>query len=315
MSLQDKYYSHPSAIVNSKQIGEGTKIWDFCNILEGAKIGKNCNICHGSFIEGNVTVGNNVTIKNNVSLWDGIMVEDNVFIGPGVSFTNDKFPRSKKHLKEYPKTLIKKGASIGANATILPGIIIGENAMVGAGAVVTKDVPANAIVIGNPAVIKGYTDVEVQKWDTFVKPRNTFSKTKTNVKGVEIYKLPKASDIRGELSFVEYQKELPFLVKRAYMIYNVPGKEVRGEHAHKKLHQFLICIRGSVNVVLDDGKKKIEVTLNAMELGIHISPLTWSVQYKYTEDAILLVFASEKYDPNDYIRDYQDFLRVVKHGK
>ncbi len=312
MNLQDKYYSHPTAIINSNDIGEGTKIWDYCNILKGAKIGKNCNICHGSFIEGKSVVGNNVTIKNNVSIWEGIIIEDDVFVGPNATFTNDKFPRSKKHLKEYLRTIVKKGASIGANATILPGITIGEYAMVGAGAVVTKDVPANAIVIGNPAVISGYTGVSTQKPDNFIKSQNQFSKTKTSVNGVEIYKLSKASDIRGELSFVEYQKEIPFLVKRFFMVYNVPSKEVRGEHAHKKTHQFLICLKGSLSLLVDDGKNKLEITLNALETGVYLKPLIWNVHYKYSKDAVLLVFASDKYNPKEYIRNYEEFKKIAK---
>src|SRR5258706_16443153 len=117
-----KYFIHDKAIVSSLTIGEGTKIWDFCNILKGARIGKNCNICHGSFIEGKVIVGDNVTIKNDVALWDGIIIEDNVFIGPGAVFTNDSYPRSKNNSYQQKKILIKKGSSIGANATILPGL-------------------------------------------------------------------------------------------------------------------------------------------------------------------------------------------------
>jgi len=153
-----KYQIHKNAIVKSKNIGEGTKIWAFCNILEGAKIGRRGNICDGCFMEGKVTVGNNVTIKNGVYLWDGVTVEDNVFIGPAVVFTNDLNPRSKNTKYEKKKTLVKKGSSIGANATILPGITVGKYAMVGAGSVVTKNVPDFALVYGNPAKIMGKVD-------------------------------------------------------------------------------------------------------------------------------------------------------------
>src|ERR1700690_722231 len=120
MSSQDKFYTHLSSFVLSKKIGENTKVWAFCNILKGAKIGKNCNICDHTFIENKVIVGDNVTVKSGVQLWDGITLEDNVFVGPNATFTNDKFPRSKKYLKKYPRTIVKRGASIGANATILP---------------------------------------------------------------------------------------------------------------------------------------------------------------------------------------------------
>ena len=144
---------HPLSDVQSQTIGEGTRIWQFSVVLAGAKIGDNCNICAQVFIENDVVIGDNVTIKNGVQLWDGLRIENNVFIGPNVTFTNDLFPRSKVYPVQFLQTIVKSGASIGANATILPGVTIGEGAMVGAGAVVTKDVPAGAVVIGNPAKI------------------------------------------------------------------------------------------------------------------------------------------------------------------
>ncbi|AJI53271.1 acyltransferase [Francisella philomiragia] len=144
-------FVHDLSDVQSPSIGEDTKIWQFVVILKGAVIGKNCNICSHCLIESEVVIGNNVTIKSGVQIWDGITLEDDVFIGPNVTFTNDKMPRSKQYPLQWPKTVIKKGASIGANATILPGITVGENAMIGASSVVTKDIPANEVWIGNPA--------------------------------------------------------------------------------------------------------------------------------------------------------------------
>ncbi|EPF69382.1 hypothetical protein F945_03653 [Acinetobacter rudis CIP 110305] len=151
-------FIHPLSDVKSQNIGEGTRVWQFSVIFEGAQIGCNCNICAHTLIEGGAVVGNNVTVKSGVYLWDGIHLEDDVFVGPCVAFTNDKNPRSKQYIDVYPQTTVGKGASIGANATILPGIKIGQKAMVGAGAVVTKDVPDYAVVMGNPAVIKGYVE-------------------------------------------------------------------------------------------------------------------------------------------------------------
>lgn len=144
---------HDLADVQSEHIGEGTRVWQFSVVLAGARIGSNCNICAHTMIEGDVVVGDNVTLKSGVFLWDGTRIADNVFIGPNVTFTNDLFPRSKVYPDEFSGIYIEQGASVGANATLLPGIRIGEQAMVGAGAVVTKDVPAYAVVVGNPAKI------------------------------------------------------------------------------------------------------------------------------------------------------------------
>lgn len=151
--MHDSVTIHRLSDVQSTSIGRNTKIWQFCVILPNASIGDNCNICSCVFIENDVIIGNNVTIKSGVQLWDGIIIEDDVFIGPNATFTNDIAPRSKQYPQEFLSTRIKKGASIGANATILPGVSIGEYALIGAGAVVTKDVPAGATVIGNPAHI------------------------------------------------------------------------------------------------------------------------------------------------------------------
>lgn len=149
---------HPSADVQSPHIGAGTNIWQFVVVLPEARIGQDCNICAQVFIENDVVVGDRVTIKNGVQLWDGLRVGDEVFIGPNVTFTNDKFPRSKVYPDTFPVTTIGKGASIGGGAVILPGLVIGELAMVGAGAVVTRDVPPRAIVVGNPAHVVSYVD-------------------------------------------------------------------------------------------------------------------------------------------------------------
>ena len=150
---------HELADVKSNHIGEGTRVWQFCVVLDGAKIGKGCNLCAHTLVEGDVIIGDNVTLKSGVYLWDGTRIEDNVFIGPNATFTNDSMPRSKVYPDNFQGITIKFGASIGANATILPGITIGRYAMVGAGAVVTKNVPDLSVVVGNPAKIIRYLTV------------------------------------------------------------------------------------------------------------------------------------------------------------
>lgn len=157
-NLKRSTFIHNLAEVQTEKVGAGTFIWQFAVVLNGAVIGNNCNInCH-TFIENDVVIGNNVTIKSGVFLWDGIVIEDDVFIGPNATFINDKSPRSKKYPDSFQKTLIKKGASVGANATIMGGIVLGKNSLIGAGAVVTKSVPDHAMVYGNPAIITGWVD-------------------------------------------------------------------------------------------------------------------------------------------------------------
>lgn len=149
---------HPSADVKSLTIGEGTTVWQFVVILAQARIGRDCNINAHCFVENDVVLGDRVTVKCGVYLWDGLRVADDVFIGPNATFTNDRLPRSKQYPESFPNTVIERGASIGAAAVILPGLTIGAGAMIGAGAVVTHDVPARALVVGNPARIVRYLD-------------------------------------------------------------------------------------------------------------------------------------------------------------
>ena len=150
MRLPEPPFIHGHALVESDSIGPGTRVWAFAHVMPGAVIGSDCNVCDHTYVEDDVVVGDRVTIKSGVYLWNGLRIEDDVFIGPQATFTNDPFPRSRQPF-DCPITTIRRGASIGAGAVILPGLTVGERAMVGAGAVVTKDVPDDAVVVGNPA--------------------------------------------------------------------------------------------------------------------------------------------------------------------
>ena len=306
-----KPFIHSHALCESPNIGEGTRVWAFAHVLPQAIIGESCNICDHTFIENDVIIGNNVTVKCGVQIWDGIRVEDNVFIGPNVTFTNDKFPRSKRYQGTIPVTTIKRGASLGANATILPGITIGADAMIGAGAVVSKSVPDNAIVVGNPAIIVGYVGTE--KWvDTAIASTPKLAQSEgCKVKGVNLHHMKVVEDIRGNLTVGDFDGQIPFLPKRYFMVFGVPSAEVRGEHAHHACHQFLICVRGACSVLADDGIHREEFRLDTPTIGVHLSPMVWGVQYKYTADAVLLVFASHHYDAEDYIRSYDEFISLT----
>ena len=307
-------FKHPLAVVETELIGERTRIWAFAHILPGARIGSDCNICDQTFIENDVVIGDRVTIKCGVQIWDGITLEDDVFVGPNATFTNDKFPRSRHHEQGIERTRVRAGASIGANATILPGITIGRSAVIGAGAVVTRDVPPFAIVTGNPGRISGYVGGVATEPSRPAPIPAVGGIYPSRVKGVAIYRMPLIEDLRGYLSAGE---NIPFPIKRHFLVFKVPSREVRGEHAHIELHQFLVCVHGECRIVVDDSEHREEFILNSPAVGLHIPPMVWALQYQFTSDAVLLVLASDIYKAEDYIRDYDEFckLRNAAAGK
>ena len=307
------YFAHPTAIVESRQVGPGTRVWAFAHVLPGAVIGRDCNICDHVFVENDVRVGDRVTVKCGVQLWDGLRLEDDVFVGPNATFTNDPFPRSRLRPDRFAQTIVLAGASIGANATILPGITIGRNAMVGAGAVVTFDVPANAIVAGNPAQIQGYVSTRPTGSDTKLRPLD--EPDACRVRGASVIGLRLAVDSRGSLAAAEVGKQLPFVPRRMFFVYDVPSRDVRGEHAHREQDQFLLCVKGSCSLVVDDGERREELRLDSPRRAVHLRRLVWSVQYRFSTDAVLAVAASGEYDSDEYIRDYEEFLRLAQAGR
>src|SRR5690554_3042411 len=249
MTAEKPYFVHPQALCESQNIGAGTRVWAFAHVLPEARIGRDCNVCDHVFIENDVVVGDRVTIKCGVQLWDGTEIEDDVFIGPNATFTNDRFPRSKQYPESFARTRVSQGASIGANATLLPGITIGPNVMVGAGAVVTRSVPPNAIVVGNPAKIVGYVNAGSRSAAASGPAPTVPGVTKTDVAGVTLHTFRTVPDMRGSLTAGEFDREIPFKPLRYFLVYDVPTAETRGEHAHYRCHQFLIAVKGSVRVV------------------------------------------------------------------
>lgn len=307
-------FVHEQGLCESDEVGPGTRIWAFAHVLSGARVGADCNICDGVFVEGGAVVGDRVTVKSGVQLWDGVVLEDDVFVGPNATFTNDPFPRSREWLEDHPRTVVRVGASIGANATILPGLEIGAGAMVGAGAVVTRSVPPHAVVMGSPARIHGYAgsapaDAPPRE------PPVTPGTMPLAVRGVHVQRFAGFSDLRGRLTAGEFPGDgIPFTPQRWFLVYDVPSREVRGEHAHRACHQFLICVHGRVNVAVDDGTNRGEVVLEEPTVGIYVPPLVWASQFRYESDSALLVLASHPYDPDDYIRDYDTFLDEATAG-
>jgi acetyltransferase-like isoleucine patch superfamily enzyme len=284
---------HPSALVETSSIGERTRIAAFVHILAGARIGKQCVILDHAFVDRHVNLGDRVTIGAGARLCGWLELRDDVVVGPNTVFAADGMLRTK----------VGPAVSIGAAAAILPGVEIGEGAVISAGTVISGNVPSRAIVSGNPARITGYVQPVIEP-----PPAGP----ETPVRGVVLQALPRFEDMRGALTVAEVQKHIPFPVARLFLVYDVSTREVRGEHAHRRLEQFLICIRGSCAVVADDGENRQEYLLDSPNCGLYLPPLIWSVQHKHSPDAMLLVVASAPYDPGDYIRDYELFRQTVQ---
>jgi len=182
---------------------------------------------------------------------------------------------------------------------------------VGAGAVVASNVPPNAVVVGNPATITGYVETAVRVPTDVSGDTSGALGGPAGVKGAQIIRLPKTEDLRGSLVAGELAEFLPFLPKRFFVVFDVPSRETRGEHAHRRLSQLLVCLRGECSLVLDDGRRRAGLVLNSPTIGVLVPPLVWGVQYRFSSDALLLVLASEAYDPDDYIRDYEEFRAIA----
>jgi acetyltransferase-like isoleucine patch superfamily enzyme len=321
--MSDDVFVHRLGVCDSPNVGPRTRVWAFAHVLPGARIGADCNICDHVFVENDVVVGDRVTVKCGVQLWDGVRLEDDVFVGPNATFTNDPFPRSRAWRDRVPETRVMAGASIGANATILPGVVIGRSAMVGAGAVVTANVPANAIVQGNPARVVGYVDADAPggaaasdapaaAWPL---PAAGPAAGPIGLGGVELTELSGVADVRGEMAFAEVGRGLPFVPARFFAVFNVPGDRARGERAYRAGRHLFACVGGACSLMLDDGTARREIRLDRPTVGVLVPPLVWVAHYRYTEGAVLLAFASDPWREEDQIRDYGEFLEAAASAR
>lgn len=263
---------------------------------------KNTNKCNPTLagtVEG-------ITMMPGAYVAPGVEVGKNVFIGPNavvLAHPENNTERTKLH----------EGSEVGANATVYPGVTIGVKAKVMPGSVVSRSVPPLAIVEGNPARITGYVETPGRQPTDYLHPDPISLETHASrVKGVSIHNLRMVSDLRGNLSVGEFEREIPFPPCRYFLVFDVPTAETRGEHAHLHCKQFLVAVKGSVSVVADDGETREEFVLDSPHVGLYLPPMTWGIQYRYSPDAVLLVFASEYYNPKDYVRDYADFLELVR---
>jgi len=241
-------------------------------------------ILPGAYIEAGVTLGHRITVGANSVVLAG----------------------------EQASTRIEDDVWIGANCTIYGDVVIGARARIDHGSVVTTSVPPKAVVMGNPAKIVGYVDTPIYDHGIAQTRVSNTTSIASAVKGVALYTLKYVPDMRGALSVGEFHRDIPFAPKRYFLVLGVPTAETRGEHAHIACHQFLIAVTGSVAVVADDGTNRQEFILDRPHAGLYLPPLTWGIQYRYSSDAVLLVFASDYYEPDDYIRDYKQFVDYVR---
>jgi UDP-2-acetamido-3-amino-2,3-dideoxy-glucuronate N-acetyltransferase len=270
-------------------------------IENGAEVAGDANL--GCFVQicPTASVGNNAVVAGLVIVPPNVHIGANSRIGAGVCFVTPV-------LGEKP-TFIGDGATIGEHAIISAGVSIGDGAVIAPLTLIQRSIPAMAIVEGSPARIVGYVGASSNAIADNLSVNEPIQRS--NVSGVKLHHMQCVADIRGNLTVGEFDRSIPFQPKRYFIVYDVPSMETRGEHAHRACHQFLICVRGSCAVVVDDGQCRQEFLLDRPDMGLHLPPMIWGIQYKYSADAVLLVYASHYYDSADYIRDYAEFRQLV----
>lgn len=288
---------HPTSLVWA-DVPDDTELGSFSVVQDGAVVGVGCRLASHVVLEGGATLHDAVVVQAHVRVPSHVTCHDGVVIGANATFAENHAP-----------TLIEAGAVVGAGAVIIGGVTVGEGARVGAGAVVTRDVPARAVVVGNPARITAYSHEQERG---IVAPSS--APMADDLLGAAVIELPHYRDMRGALSVLEEEEALPFSPRRFFFVYDVPSRFVRGEHAHKECHQLLVAAAGSLDAVVDDGQSSVRVRLDTPATGLHLPPGLWGVQMNFSTDAVLAVAASHPYDPDDYIRDYQEFLAYKHQG-
>ena len=270
----------------------------FGTLLADSAVGAFSSVGRGVAVGERTRIGAHVTIGERASLGSDIEVADGARIGS--------------------ETTIEDRAVVGLGAIIGSQIRLGLNCVVRPGSVVNDDVPPNATVEGNPAKIVGYVDTlrrggEVVDAGALL-ATSTSKAIELDVGSASLWNLPRFEDLRGALVPADFGTDLPFVPQRMFFVFDVPSEKVRGEHAHKKCSQFLVAVHGALSVVVDDGSRSQEIRLDRPSVGLLLPPMVWGVQYHFTDDAVLGVFASDPYDPDDYIRDYLHYLQFINGG-
>ena len=270
---------HATALHGDGPIGQGTRVGAFASLAPDAVVGARCRIGDGATIGPGVVLDDDVAVAAGARLVAGVQVAS--------------------------------GAVIHENAVVMPGVSVGRGAVLEAGTVAADTVPANAIVRGNPAVIVGYVGDAQAPVEADAAPSALLEgPVATRVPGVSVLPLTCVRDLRGGLMAADFT-ELPFIPQRVFAVLDVPSELIRGSHAHRACEQFLVCLAGSIHCVVDDGENRDEIHLETPDRGLHLPAMVWGTQYKYSRDAVLLVLASDPYDADDYIRDYDEFLALA----
>lgn len=267
-----------------------------------ATLSSTCSIDAGSYLGPYTTVGERVKIKAGVTIDGHCQIADDCVIGSGCVLERGNNAEG---------VVIEASVVLAASVTVVGPARIGKGAKIEAGTTILRDVPPYALVSGNPAQIVGYSNTAARNNDLSFGKHNAHQTDGSSVDGVTLHHFPRIIDLRGNLTVGEFERTVPFSPKRYFIVSGVPNAEIRGEHAHRTCKQFLICTRGTCSVVADDGENREEFLLDDPSRGLYLPPLTWGIQYKYSPDAVLLVFASEYYDSNEYIRNYDEFLGLV----
>jgi carbonic anhydrase/acetyltransferase-like protein (isoleucine patch superfamily)/dTDP-4-dehydrorhamnose 3,5-epimerase-like enzyme len=278
-------------------------------VHEGAQVAGDCRLGDFVVIYPGASLAEGSRVDGFTQVWPGVRLEAGAILGPGVTLERAADGASSD-------IVFGAGCRIGAGATVSHGVRVGAGAIVEPGTLVAQAVPPHAIVSGVPARITGYVEklsgAPSQPWRNQANFPDSPAAVRLGVGDVTLHRTKMVRDPRGDLSVGEFPKDIPFDPKRYFLVFNVPSEKTRGEHAHHKCHQFLLCVKGSCAVVVDDGHDRCEVMLESPDMGVYLPPLTWGIQYKYSSDAVLLVFTSDYYEADDYIRDYSEFVDIVR---
>ena len=301
---------HRLALCETDRVGTGSVIEAFASVAGGSTLGVGVVVACGARVLGGAEIGERVRVEVGAVVGSHVCIQAGAVVGAR-AVLGDSTLDSRQYLGKAVE--IGPGAMIGANAVVAPGVRIGRDARVCAGAVVTRSVPANAIVAGNPASITGYVGLADGAEDAMslapVREPGVGDPLESSVvAGVSLYRAPLHGDLRGSLVAKEFGRDIPFEPRRTFFVFDVPSAEVRGEHAHRECHQFISCVHGACSPVAEDGQARAEFRLDDPTLGVHIPPMVWCTQYRHTRDAVLLVYASHAYDADDYIRDYEAYI-------